>query len=48
MNEAGSAEVEITLWQEEAPVVATPETIAAIVGDDVADALAALGLAPPI
>ena len=46
MEAAGAAQAAIALWQEEAPVVATPETIAAIVGDDVAGALAALGLVP--
>ncbi|GEM_PF-7109150 len=46
MEEAGSAEAKIALWQEEVSVVATPETIAAIVGDDVVGALAAFGLAP--
>ncbi len=48
MEAAGIAQAAIALWQEEAPVVATPETIAAIVGDDVAGALAALGLVPLI
>jgi len=40
------AQAAITLWQEEAPVAAAPETLAAIVGDDVAGALAALSLVP--
>lgn len=46
MEAAGTAQAAIALWQEEAPVVATAETIAAIVGDDVSGALAALGLVP--
>lgn len=44
MDAANEAQAAIRLWSEEEPITATPETIAAIVSEDVEGSLAALGL----
>lgn len=44
MDKAEAAQAAIRVWTEDAPVIATPDTIAAIVLEDVGAALEALGL----
>lgn len=41
---AGSAQAVLSVWTEDAPVTATPDTIAAYIGDDDKGAVAAFGL----